>query len=73
MTSRPGPNGENPGSKPVRTSIAPNVGLAGAVNCGDANSDACNQSSFGSSSGAQRLEMKDTGLGGVPAGGSPPH
>ncbi|HEC12980.1 MAG TPA: hypothetical protein ENI80_06965 [Acidiferrobacteraceae bacterium] len=70
MTSRPGPNGENPGAEPVRTSIAPNVGIAGAIDCGDASSDACNRGGSGLSSGGHPLDMKDPGPG-APAGGAP--
>jgi len=67
MTSQPGPNGQNPGAKPARTSIAPNIGVAGAINCGDAGSEACNRAGSGLSSGGRRLDHKDPG----PAFGGP--
>ncbi len=66
MTSRPGPNGENPG---IQTGgFAPHIGSAAVTNCGDASSDACNRGGFGLSSGGTPLDMKDPGQG-VPAGG----
>ncbi|VAW77644.1 hypothetical protein MNBD_GAMMA14-468 [hydrothermal vent metagenome] len=66
MTSRPGPNGENPGTQ--TGGFAPHVGSAAVTNCGDTGSDACNQGGFGLSSGGTPLDMKDPGQG-VPAGG----
>lgn len=72
LVVQPGPNGENPGTKPAGTSIAPDIGIAGAINCGDAGSEACNRGSSGLSSGGRRLDHKDRGLGGVPSGGGVP-
>ncbi len=66
MTSQPGAGGQYKG---ILGRNVPKTDIGAAINCGDANNEACNRAGSGLNNGAKPLEHKDPG----PAPGDKPH